>query len=273
MLNLPIGKFLKSYGHLNAFSQAIQSVPVVPDGGMALNDRNFQELLNFASDFLHSCGDIGLSVTKSAAVMLLDELKRIEPVDGNYRLGGEVLVRVSAALRGVQSCLQHESALKVALILPPDKEELFDPKSPLFGIEVHAKFTRAIYEIDEASKCLALGRSTASVFHLMRILEIALRAIHTCLGISVALIGNDRNWGKILGRIRDENLRRGNCVEKDYFKDIYARLDAIKDAWRNTTMHVETIYTEQEARILFDNTRSFMQKISSRMDENGLPLA
>jgi hypothetical protein len=38
-------------------------------------------------------------------------------------------------------------------------------------------------------------------------------------------------------------------------------------------MHVESIYTGEEARLIFDNTGAFMKKIASRMDEQGLPFA
>ena len=37
-------------------------------------------------------------------------------------------------------------------------------------------------------------------------------------------------------------------------------------------MHVEIVYTEEDAQILFDATKALMQKIASRMEENGQPL-
>jgi hypothetical protein len=127
--------------------------------------------------------------------------------------------------------------------------------------------------MDEAGKCLGLGRSTASVFHLMRVLEVALHAVYKCLGISIPLLGTDRNWGVIINRIRDNIKARGHFSEKDLFQELYALLDAVKDAWRNGTMHVEDKKTEDEAETIFIAVRSFMKKVSSRMDETGDPLA
>ena len=43
--------------------------------------------------------------------------------------------------------------------------------------EVIAAFPSARDDLAEAAKCLALGRATAVVFHCMRVLEIALRAV------------------------------------------------------------------------------------------------
>ena len=62
-------------------------------------------------------------------------------------------------------------------------------------------------------------------------------------------------------------------AKNDFFQDVYMRIDAIKDAQRNQTMHVESIYTEDEASLIFKNTQAFMQKIASQMDESGLPVA
>ncbi|WP_435627530.1 hypothetical protein [Candidatus Ferrigenium straubiae] len=272
MFDLPIGTLLFTYTRIANLAQAVASLP--PDRHLVLPARDYADFSKVAEDFLAASRAIGLKVTEVSASRLPGELKHAEEQGGNFHFRGANLVHLTGCLNEIVICMQNESALKVALMLPPDKEEYFEPKAPLFGDEVHAKFNNVIYEISEAAKCLALGRSTASVFHLMRILEIALRAIHSCLGIEVALTGNERNWGNILARIREETAKRGNgWAEKTYFKEIYARLDAVKDAWRNNTMHVESIYTEQEAKILFDNTRALMQKIASRMDEHGLPLA
>ena len=103
-------------------------------------------------------------------------------------------------------------------------------------------------------------------------MEIALRAVNTCLGASDSLSGNDRNWGNILKSIRDARTAKGrNWNETDLFAEIYALLDATKDAWRNSTMHVDKKYTEEEAEQIFSVVTSFMKKIASRMDEQGCP--
>jgi hypothetical protein len=54
--------------------------------------------------------------------------------------------------------------------------EYYRATSPLFGGDVDLKFASASFEISEAGKCFALGRYTACVFHLMRVMEVALDA-------------------------------------------------------------------------------------------------
>jgi hypothetical protein len=38
-------------------------------------------------------------------------------------------------------------------------------------------------------------------------------------------------------------------------------------------MHVEHVYTQDEARVLFDATKGLMERLASRLDESGAPLA
>jgi hypothetical protein len=54
---------------------------------------------------------------------------------------------------------------------------------------------------------------------------------------------------------------------------MHLALDTVRIAWRNTTMHVENKYTEDESEHILVAVRSFMKKLSARMDESGLPLA
>jgi hypothetical protein len=61
--------------------------------------------------------------------------------------------------------------------------------------------------------------------------------------------------------------------DKEFFEGSYATLDAVRVAWRNTTMHVEKKYTEDEAEHIFGAVRGFMKQLASRCDENGEPKA
>ena len=75
----------------------------------------------------------------------------------------------------------------------------YKPDDYLFGLEFDLKFSdTGVFELDEAAKCLALGRSTAAVFHLMRAMEVGIRSVARCLGIPDPLKPAERNWGSIL---------------------------------------------------------------------------
>ena len=105
--------------------------------------------------------------------------------------------------------------------------------------------------------------------------EIALKAIGTYLNVQLP---TNSNWGTWLNAIRkkreDENRKAkwGKWAENDFSQDVYQRLDAIKDADRNPTMHAGSAYTAEGAKEIFELTRGFMEKIASKMDEDGEPL-
>jgi hypothetical protein len=164
----------------------------------------------------------------------------------------------------------------------PKTSNIFEPAEPLFGKDVQDKFqTSALYEIDEAAKCLAFGRDTAAVFHLMRVIEDGIKAISKCLAISDPIKEADRNWGVFLRKISDAIKARSSGTptawrqgeDKQFFENCLASLDAVKNAWRNPTMHVENKYSREEAIHIFGAVKGFMKKLASRMDEQGMPLA
>ncbi len=270
MLELPVGVLMHSYSRLHRLHQFAGSLP--PDQHLALEPTEFEALVKDINDFLFACQQIGLGTTESAILSLLNSLNKVEESNGLSHFRGAAQIHFTGHLSAVVTCFHHEITKKVAFVLSPAKVGYFAPTSPLFGIEVRDSFPLISHDISEAGKCLALGRATAVVFHLMRILEAGLRATHRCLGIEVELEGGDRNWGRVLARIRTEIRERGNkWAEMDYFKEIFARLDAIKDAWRNLTMHIENVYTEEGVAVLFDNTRALMQRLALRMNEQGIP--
>ena len=90
------------------------------------------------------------------------------------------------------------------LVLSTESAKFFAPNEPLFGKEFQTKFSSSGFELEEASKCMALGRSTAAVFHLMEPMEIGLNATAKCLRIPPPTGGGDRNWGRILQKIKTE---------------------------------------------------------------------
>ena len=57
------------------------------------------------------------------------------------------------------------------------------------------------------------------------------------------------------------------------FEDLRASLEAVRNPWRNATMHIEKKYTDDEAEHIFVAVKGFMKKLASRCDEMGEPKA
>ncbi|MBP7065434.1 hypothetical protein [Ferrovibrio sp.] len=167
---------------------------------------------------------------------------------------------------------------RVLLSIDPSSISFYRQDEPLFGALVFQRFPSIEYDIQEAGKCLALGRSTACAFHSLRCLEAGILAISRCLSIADPVTGGERNWGTRISKIKaayEAKWTNASRLHGDghIFESFHAALAAMTNPWRNATMHLEKKYTEEEARHLFRIVEGFMKKIAIRMDENGLPLA
>jgi hypothetical protein len=191
-------------------------------------------------------------------------------------------IRFGEVARSVESIIQRlsdELSMAKVLVIEAEKQKYYDPRDPAFGCDVTNKFISVLFELDEAGKCLALGRPTACVFHLMRIMEIGVRAIARCLQIPDPVKPAERNWGHILDEIWNGIAAKWPTTtdrmggDGALFEELHASLDAVKNPWRNATMHVERKYTDDEAEHVFAAVRGFMMKLASRCDENGDPKA
>lgn len=156
-------------------------------------------------------------------------------------------------------------------------DDFYYGDQPLFGEQVNQRFPSAGFDITEAGRSLAVDRFTASVFHLMRVMEVSLRSVAKGLTIPDPVKEGDRNWGAMLRKIRekmDENTKLRSSDQawsgvKGFFEDVYIHISAVKNAWRNPTMHIESKYTKEEAQRIFDATKNFMEALAERMDEEG----
>lgn len=121
-------------------------------------------------------------------------------------------------------------------------------------------------EIEEATKCLAFQRATATVFHLMRVMEIGLQRLGRKLGLPKSTL-EERNWQNILndvnakiaalpGKTPSQKSRRQELAQ------LSAHLLAVKLAWRNPTMHPRNRYTEEEAKEIYNHSRLFMSTLA-----------
>ena len=229
-----------------------------------------EKALALLADAVAVIGISGLSYSKGFLDLVLSRVRDDQPLD-----------RICRAFESLQEGIRIELEQTYVFSLSANEAAYFAPATPLFGDVVARRFQGAAFEIDEAAKCFALNRYTAAVFHLMRIMEIGVTAARQSLGIPDPIKPAQRNWGFILNKF-DEEIKQRNkavpprwvaAVDSDFFAEAYVSLDAVRNVWRNATMHVEKVYTEEDAEHVFSAVRAFMRKLASRVDEQGLPLA
>lgn len=164
----------------------------------------------------------------------------------------------------------------------PSPGEKYLSQERLFGDAVYEAFPSARYDIRESGNALAFQMYTACVFHLMRVAEHGLRAlaedrevqfktksgspypidmgtweeILTALGQEADRIGS---WQRALGEIRHQAQKfYGSSIEE---------LRAIKDSWRNPTMHARDEHLMEDANQVMAHVKRLMVTLSSRISE------
>lgn len=187
-----------------------------------------------------------------AAVAQIDRIKAyyagdLLTIENLYPLVKELRLRISDQLQA-----------RLFLFVSFDKDKYFNGKA-LFGGDVETKFPATTYDIAEAGKCLALERSTATVCHLMRVMEVGVQALATKLSPSINV---DKAWGKILEKVDAEIDKLPSGDAKDDLRGVAASLHAVKDAWRNPTMHPRATHTEEEAEEIFTACKTFMRRLA-----------
>jgi hypothetical protein len=174
---------------------------------------------------------------------------------------------------------EHEIGLISLLAIPADKLSFYADPTPFDGKngsgKVSERFPKASGEAVRAARCLAVGQQNASVFHLMRVLEIAFRAISRGLGMPDPMRDRERNWANMLTRVKqqiDANTTANPPVanwasDKGFYESASAALEAVRNPWRNPTVYVEVDYSEDEARQIFEATRNLMRHLATKLKE------
>lgn len=221
-------------------------------------DKNFADVLRRYSERL---GAMGLKTSKGALLSLAHYVERYGPYNdlANQKAGSvcEILYLETEGRKFLQV----------------QRDDLYAPTGPLFGEKVDLQFPTVAEEIVEAGKCLALGRGTACVMHLMRILEVGLH----CLADEMKVPFENQNWGKIIDLI-EKNIKGMSSVthgdnwkvEHQFFSEAAVHFWLLKDAWRNHAMHIHERYSEERAEAIFQSVRAYMQHLATRLSD---PLA
>lgn len=215
------------------------------------------------------------SVTVLHAALTSMAIKRIR---AEVASGKMTWKRLGESMIDLRSRLQDELSLVRLFVLDPRLASYLSIGGDLVGAAINNHYPKAIFELEEAAKCLAVMRPTASAFHSMRALEVAIRALARFLSISDPMKPTDRNWGNVLKTIKDgiqkkylNPIELAPNTEGSIVQDLYAHLDAIKNPWRNATMHAESIYQPEESDHILKCVLMFFRKCAELFDEDGNP--
>lgn len=178
------------------------------------------------------------------------------------------LQQVAGALERLLYAFMDELKARQVMTLSPRHAGYFS-STAAFGESVETAFPSTAFDIAEAANCRALGRWTASVMHLMRVVEVGLGALARFHDVDPGA-----NWNTTLNQIeaktREVAKRTHGQEMEQWAAEAAAHLRFVKNAWRNHAMHPLEKYDEERAVAIFDNTRTFMQQLAKQLVEDGM---
>lgn len=252
MLTFNLSKFVNAYGQL-AYLE-----------GLALgirSDAARRFLTNEEKDgVIKGLNEISSACQSLLLLTAIPQLGRIKNILN--RRSCEVL-ELTALLKDLKNRIDDGLRDKVCIVLMEADVNHYS-KPELLGRRVVEKFGGAVSDVEEAGNCLALGRGTACVFHLMRVMEVGVQTFGKKL--HVALTG-EKTWQRILDElnkpIRNMPTRtKPQTSRKEEFAALHAQLYNVKLVWRNNVMHPKASYSPEEAGDIFKHVDIFMRHLA-----------
>jgi hypothetical protein len=208
---------------------------------------------NYIRQFIGAAQDIGSVFALKAAQRLLDQIE-----------GGTVRWKdVPGHVASIHHILKDELSEGQAVIIQKHRVKYWRSPAPLFGQAVSDRFPAAIDDIEEAGNCLATENGTATIYHLMKVVECGLKGLGSEIGIPYA-----PSWESYIRQITTQlalpHPKKPKKVKQNltFFKEVLGDLEAVKFSWRNPTMHVERKYSVDEAEEIFKAVHRFMERLA-----------
>lgn len=156
---------------------------------------------------------------------------------------------------------QTELETKLFFYIPDHRASFY--KDNQLDKNVKKKFPITVHnDMEKAGNCYATENYTACVFHLMRVMESGVQILGDKLNVPLT---TEKDWDTILKNIRTEiNIKYPKSHSENIkWKNLLAKLETVKDAWRNPTMHPKATYDESEARDIILSVKIFMNKLAN----------
>lgn len=252
----------KLAGSSGAFSAIYQSKP--PDQRqefIAIPSDFIEPFSQLAKGIYEECQKVGLPFSAICADRLVAYLSSINTnTTGFHSRCLELLQRIEDELSG-----------SLLFSIPVDEQRLIT-ESHLFGEKVSTAFPSAVFDIEEAGKCIAFERWTAVVFHLSRIAEIALVQICKRVGYNNPKPGFGdalKYMDSSLKKAREDYTNADPLFKNDieYLSSVTAQMHAVNQAWRQRVSHLDRKYTKEEVLRIWTATRALIQQLADKLSE------
>lgn len=234
MKPVPLANYIYMGTALRFLQDCDTSATVKGDGGLI---NNIDRLLAGFQNYAMPVSDRAAAGIKN----LKEELKKYEP---DQKLTTEKAAEIKKLASDLRNTIGAE-ALGIYVFMVGEKfyqvDKLLNCMEELIGRSVYQKMPEvARFDFDEAGKCIAFERPTASAFHMLRGTEDVLKHFY----LSAVKRGRLKvlTMGSMSKHLKERKIP--GC-------DFLGVLDIIRTTFRNPTQHPEKIYSMEETQRLF----------------------
>jgi hypothetical protein len=213
------------------------------------------------------CDTHGWTLTSKKCDRILAHVAHNDPITHDY---------LHPALRDLRERVEDELGDQYFLHLKSTDAAMFE--DPLLKWEsVVSRFPLVRNNIEESSKCFALERYGAAVFHILLVAEYGVIEVSRLLGVE----GDKPGWsslGRLSKLISIEYLKRDPLAQKHsmLLESVVPLAFVVKDSWRHKLTHVDnqliwqdTDFSPAVAEEIITATRGFMRKLASELPNDG----
>jgi hypothetical protein len=176
----------------------------------------------------------------------------------------------AALIEELKSRLIDEMKGVAFIYLDPKEAKYYDKPREGWGA-VEGRFPKVTDDIEEASKCYALGRYVACIYHALQVTEIGLLELGVFIGVRDPKSGFTAVFSALDAIIEKKHGDRTEFEQRNFpfLEQVHAAVGPMKNAWRNKISHAQArplllsgIYTAEIAEDILLSTRAFMRRLA-----------
>ena len=293
---MPAAVFQEKKSDLPFFVLAFKdSLSPLLNGTVSVMDilRTYAEVYVKASFFIGMmCGDKD-SLNKDAAGILSRDLKNLEKecikcelvctldmvrtlieISDHPEVWPRLSIILPAKLEELNGRLESELSHRLFLHLRSDRRKYYD--EPRDGWEeVISRFGSTVSDIEEMSRCFALSRYAASVYHSTQVIELGLIELGKLVSVKDPLSGFTAVSKALENIVVKKTYDERSEFERTHFKfleQMHGTVVGIKNAWRNKIDHAQNKlvlmtpdFSPDVAEEIILATRAFMRRLVTEM--------
>jgi hypothetical protein len=129
-----------------------------------------------------------------------------------------------------------------------------------------------VIDVEEASKCFALSRYAAAIFHSVQVVEVGVIELGKLVGVTDPLPGWSATTNRLQNIIKKGHEARTPFERQHFafFEQIQGTIEGLKNAWRNKVSHaydkltlLTADFSPDVAEEILFATRAFMRRLAT----------